>query len=220
MSLHGNNRAENAQLCVLCHNPRGTDVGRRPQAGGIPDTSATLDGKREESIDLKRLIHAIHAAQKDDPATPAVEGHGFRETGIVVYGFGGRAHDYASVRFPGILSDCTTCHNDGTYELTASWETPTQNGILASTTQAVPNAVDAATYATELDDQATDLTISPAAAVCSACHDSALARAHMETVGGAQFDALQSAISGTFESCAVCHGPGRSADVKVVHGVD
>jgi len=223
LSLHGNNRAENAQLCVICHNPRGTDVQQRPKtAAGIPDTdpiTGSLDGKREESIDMKRLIHAIHAAQKDDPDTPAIEGHGFREKGIVVYGYNGSTHDFSHVRFPGILSDCTTCHNSGTYELTGIWETPTQNDILASTIQAVPNAVNAATYDSELLDQSTDLTISPTAAVCSACHDSALAQAHMETVGGAQFDVLQPGV-GTYESCAVCHGPGRSADVKVVHGVE
>lgn len=222
LSLHGNNRAENAQLCVLCHNPRGTDVQQRPKtAAGIPDTdpiTGSLDGKREESIDLKRLIHAIHAAQKDDPATPEIEGHGFREKGIVVYGYGGSIHDFGHVRFPGILNDCTTCHNTGTYELKGKWETPTQNGILASTIEAVPNAVDSTTYDSELLEQATDLTISPTAAVCSACHDSSLAQIHMEDQGGAQFNVLQSEITGR-ESCSICHGPGRTADVKVVHGV-
>lgn len=238
LSIHGNNRAENAQLCVICHNPRGTDIRRRDTtpvpdplamppvvADGIPDISP-LDGKREESIDFKRMIHAIHAAQRDDPATtdndPAttidVEGHGFREKGIVIYGFGNRSHDYSHVRFPGILNDCTTCHNDGTYELTGTWETPTQADILASTVKSAPTASIKAEFDAEKLDQADDQTISPTAAVCSACHDSAIAQAHMETIGGATFNAPQPSI-GTYESCAICHGPGRSADVKVVHGV-
>jgi OmcA/MtrC family decaheme c-type cytochrome len=221
LSLHGNNRADNAQLCVICHNSRNTDVGQRPKTGGgIPDTAATADGKREESIDFKRMIHAIHAAQKDDPATTVVEGHGFREEGIKLYGYGGSLHDYSSVRFPGILNDCTTCHNTGTYELTGTWESPSQNGILASSMLAEPTATDAATYTSELADQTNDLTISPTAAVCSACHDGAQAQAHMETVGGAKFNVVQSAISGTYETCSVCHGPGNIADVKVVHGVE
>ncbi len=219
LSIHGNNRAENAQLCVLCHNPRGTDVNRRPKSGGIPDDTVTLDGKREESIDLKRLIHAIHAGQRDDPATSTIEGHGFREEGIVIYGFGGTAHDFGHVRFPGILNDCTTCHNDGAYELTGIWETPTQNGILASSMETVPTATDGATYNTEVADQTNDLTISPTAAVCSACHDSALAQVHMEDQGGAQFNVLQSAITGR-ETCSICHGPGRVADINVVHGIE
>jgi OmcA/MtrC family decaheme c-type cytochrome len=220
LSLHGANRAENAQLCVLCHNPRGTDVGRRPLLGGVPDVSATLDGKREESIDLKRLIHGIHAGQKDDPATSTVEGHGFRENGLVVYGFGNNAHDYGHVRFPGILSDCTTCHNEATYELTGTWAAPTQSNILASSIETVPNATDAASYTTGINDQSDDDTISPTAAVCSACHDGPLAQAHMVNLGGAAFGVLQSSITGYSETCSVCHGPGRSADVKVVHGVE
>lgn len=226
LSEHGDNRAENAQLCVLCHNPRGTDVERRDTddpTDGIPNVSP-LDGKWEESIDLRRLIHGIHAAQKDDPSTPEIEGYGFREKGLVVAG-----HEYGHVRFPGILSDCTTCHNSGTYELKGIWETPTQNDILASTIKAAPSGpispdnpsgwADLAAYESERDSQLDDLTISPTAAVCSACHDSELAQVHMEDIGGAQFDVLQSAITGR-ETCAICHGPGRSADVKVVHGVE
>ena len=141
LSIHGANRAENAQLCVMCHNPRNTDVNRRPlTAAGIPDDTATVDSKREESIDMKRLIHALHAGQQDDPSTEAVEGHGIREEGIVVYGYGNSEHDFSHVRFPGFLNDCTTCHNDGTYELTGKWETPLQNGILATTTQFAQHA--------------------------------------------------------------------------------
>jgi len=41
----------------------------------------------------------------------------------------------------------------------------------------------------------------------------------MEDQGGAQFNVLQSAITGR-ESCSVCHGPGRIADVNVVHGIE
>jgi len=220
LSLHGNNRAENAQLCVLCHNPRGTDAAMRPKLGGIPDTASTLDGKREESIDLKRMIHAIHAGQKDDPNTRSVvEGHGFREKGIVIYGYGPSANDFGHVRFPGILNDCTTCHNEGTYELTGTWEAPTQAGILASSIETVPTAIDTTTYNNEVADQSNDLVISPMAAVCSACHDGPLAQSHMETIGGAQFGVLQSAVTPYSETCSVCHGPGRSADVKLVHGV-
>jgi len=100
LSLHGSNRSDNAQLCVMCHNPRNTDIQRRDiTVPGVPDVSP-LDGKTEEAIDFKILIHSIHAAQRDDPDTEAVEGHGFREKGIVVYGYGNNAHDYSHVRFP------------------------------------------------------------------------------------------------------------------------
>ena len=211
LSLHGNNRADNAQLCVICHNPRGTDIGRRDtDADGIPD--ALANGMLEESIDFKRLIHAIHAGDADE--------HGFRENGIVVYGYGNNAHDYSHVRFPGILNDCTTCHNTGTYELTGKWEAPLQNGILASTIESAPTATDAATYTTQRADQTDDLFTTPTAAVCSACHDGQTAQAHMEWMGGAKFSVDLSAINDSYETCSVCHGPGKIADLNLVHDIE
>jgi len=194
LSLHGNNRADNAQLCVLCHNPRNTDIGRRSGTG--------IDGKAEETVDLKVLIHAIHAGAEEE--------HGFREKGIVIYGYGGRSHDFSHVRFPGILNDCTTCHNDGTYELAGKWEAPLQNGIQATT---IDSGIDVA-------DQTDDLYTTPTAAVCSACHDGATARAHMENNGGAKFAVDQAGIAASYETCSICHGPGKIADLEVMHGID
>jgi OmcA/MtrC family decaheme c-type cytochrome len=208
LSLHGNNRTDEPQLCVMCHNPNDTDAARRPKTGGI--LSGGVDGKLEESIDFKRMIHGIHGA-------------GMREKGIVVYGFGSSVNDFSGVRFPGILNDCTTCHTTSSYQLTGLWETPTENGILGSTISTTPTAVDAGTYATQLATPDDDLNITPTAAVCSSCHDGALQAQHM-IMNGAVFAATQTDISnhtvlGGYETCAICHGPGAIADVKVVHGV-
>lgn len=211
LSLHGDSRTDEPGLCVMCHNPVMTDVNRRPKSGGIPDPAATPDGKKEESIDFKRLIHGIHAAAKSE--------HGFRENGLVVYGFSG-AFDFGHVRFPGILNDCTTCHLPGTYELAGNWQVPTQSGVLGSSIDTAPNAVDAGTFTAGLADQTDDLNITPTAAVCSSCHDGTVARSHME-LNGALFSATQATIDSgaTLEACAICHGPGRVADVKVMHRV-
>ena len=68
-----------------------------------------------------------------------------------------------------------------------------------------------------------DTVISPNAAVCSTCHVSDLAKQHMMQNGG-DFAATKAAdsalISSEVETCALCHGPGGSADVVEVHGVE
>ena len=222
LSLHGNNRADNAQLCVICHNPRGTDISRRDiTVSGVPDVSM-LDGKREETIDMKVLIHAIHAGEKDNPNTPEVEGHGFREEGIVVYGYGNNSHDYGHVRFPGFLNDCTACHNSGTYELDGKWATPLQNGILPTTVASAPDdsVLTEPAFTAQMLNQDDDLYTTPTAAVCSACHDSDVSKAHMELLGGAMFEVDLGMVNTSFETCSVCHGPGKVSDLNEVHGID
>jgi OmcA/MtrC family decaheme c-type cytochrome len=198
LSLHGGNRNDNAQVCVMCHNPKDTDIGRRP-GGGVPGT----DGKLEESIDFKRMIHGIH-------------GNSIREKPIVVYGYSGNPTDFSEVEFPGILSDCHTCHLEDPDTMTledrsgdggANWEQPAQNGILGSI---IDTGADPAL-------RSDDKGISPTAAVCSSCHDNAVLQAHMEDLGSALFDDTPTDLAANVETCVVCHGPGALADVEVVH---
>jgi hypothetical protein len=71
---------------------------------------------------------------------------------------------------------------------------------------------------------AEDAFISPKAAACMSCHNSELARAHMQQNGGQiAVPAAQLLRDGDGhfpqESCAVCHGPGRVADVGSLHNV-
>ena len=223
LSLHGGNRNDNVQLCVLCHNPGNTDAqaSARPKDPTSVDlpiiTAASLDGKKEESIDLKRMIHGIHAgAKKSLDGTTTLEG--FREKGLWIAG-----GDFSGTRFPGILNDCSTCHVGTSYQLTGTWETPLQNGIHGSTTDATPGMVAGVSTQAQVDaalnDPTDDLKITPTAAVCSSCHDSTLAQTHMVTIGGAVFNGTATAITSSYETCAVCHGPGRAADVAVVHSV-
>jgi len=216
LSLHGNNRTDQIELCVICHNARATDVNQRPKnQAGAPDASLSLDGKTEASIDFKRLIHAIHAAAKTNYDGSAA--HGFRQAGLIVFGFGNRLHDFSHVRFPGSLQACEACHLPGTYELIGPWEIPSQHGILGSVTQAAPHATDATSLANGLMNPSDDLRMTPIASVCTSCHDGILARTHM-TLNGAIFDANQASIDiSPVETCAVCHGPGRVADVALVH---
>jgi len=218
LSLHGGNRNDNVQLCIICHNPNDTDASasfRTKFANGLTQVNA-LDGKKEEAIDLKRMIHGIHAgAQTSLDGTTTL--HGFREKGLVVSG-----SDFSDVRFPGQLNNCSNCHTGTTYQLTGIWDMPAQNGILGSTIDSTPGLTSANTAAdvnASLQSPTDDKKISPTAAACSSCHDDALAQQHMIQVGSALFSATQATVNTNIETCSICHGPGNIADVKVVHSV-
>jgi OmcA/MtrC family decaheme c-type cytochrome len=60
------------------------------------------------------------------------------------------------------------------------------------------------------------LVNSPIATACFACHDTDLAREHMEINGGSIY-APRGVALGTMETCMVCHDTGRIADIKVMH---
>jgi len=186
LTLHGNNRTDNPQVCVVCHNPNATDV----EVRNAPCTD-TL-GTDDTPIDLKYMVHAIHASG---------------ETGVAynVCGYGNSAHTF-SVEYPGHINDCEGCHMPGTYY-------PVDPAAVLGTTVST-----GADPSTPVD----DTVVSPNTSVCSACHVSDLARQHMIQNGG-DFAATKAAdstlISSGVETCQLCHGEGRAADVEVMHHV-
>ncbi len=196
LSLHGNNRSNEPQVCAVCHNPNATDAVMRPAAGGV-------DGKAEEAIDFKTMIHGIHAGQASNG--------GFRNKGLVIYGFGGSVNDFSGVVFPGQLNNCAACHAGNSYQITGLWAAPVAGGILGTTIASGASTTD----------PADNLRISPTAAVCSSCHDGVADRAHMQDPGnGGNFSATQAALlAGPAEGCVLCHGSGAIFDVQTVHGV-
>lgn len=159
VSLHGNNRTGEMQVCVLCHNSDATDVNRRPA-----DPGTTLDGKAEETIDMKRMLHQIHAGEE-------------LENGIVIYGFGNSPNDFSGVAFTGNIANCETCHLAGTY----------------STEAARARLATSIDTGTDKADPSDDLNITQTASVCSSCHDSAVSKDHM-VLHGASFHALDENI--------------------------
>ena len=158
ISLHGGNRTSEPQVCVICHNPDATDINRRPAPG------TAIDGKDEEMIDFKRMIHMIHTgAELDD--------------GLVIYGFGGTAHDFSHVEFIGNRKNCETCHLPDTYAAEAAHD-------------ALATTIDTGD---DVEDFSDDLNISSTASVCSGCHNDAVAKGHM-IEQGASFTALDEDI--------------------------
>jgi hypothetical protein len=182
LSLHGNNRTDNPQVCVICHNADATDIGVRPSAANA------VDGKVEQAIDFKYMIHAIHAGQADL--------NGFREKGIVVYGFRGSVNDFSEVGLPSGLDNlrnCTGCHDGSTFTV------PLDENVQPTTTLT----------GADLSSPDDDTNTTPTASVCSSCHDSLASKTHMAEQG-ALFDFVpfkEEAVSPGGDQAALC-GPG------------
>jgi OmcA/MtrC family decaheme c-type cytochrome len=72
--------------------------------------------------------------------------------------------------------------------------------------------------ATGVTTSAADTTLvnSPIATACFACHDTSQARAHMESNTGSIYKPRSTALT-TTETCLVCHGVDRIADIKAMH---
>ena len=60
------------------------------------------------------------------------------------------------------------------------------------------------------------LVNSPIAAVCTACHDTSLAKAHIEMNGGSIYAPRTTALA-TVETCMICHATGHIADIRAMH---
>jgi OmcA/MtrC family decaheme c-type cytochrome len=83
---HGSQRVS-IEFCVVCHNPNGSDVARRP-ASAAP----------VESISFAHMIHRIHTG---DELT----------RDFTVYGFSGPVK-FNEVTYPGDRRDCLKCHTN------------------------------------------------------------------------------------------------------------
>ena len=160
------------------------------QRAGEPCAS-TL-GADDAPIDFKHMIHGIHASGEIGKAYD-------------VCGFRSSVHSF-DFTYPGRLNNCEGCHLAGTY-------------FPVDTTQVFGTTFDANDPATLLDDR----VVSPNTSVCSACHIETLDVEHMQQNGG-DFNAGKAAdgsmISSQIETCDICHGPGRVADVKEMHEVE
>ena len=226
LSFHGSNRSDNNEACAACHNPNSTDLFRRPiDPDGVANglNEAALDLLEEASVNWAYMIHAIHSP-------------GIRENEYVAYGFGGTAHAYGGVTYPAREGDCLACHLEGTYAIPLG-------DVLGTTVNSGATVVGGSRFGASAyaPDEATardwtvDNKISPEAAACVACHDSAIAIEHMSVRGTAGFsfgnsflanpdpfgdpDTQERINNAAPENCAFCHAPGGFADVAVAHGL-
>ena len=215
LALHGGNRNYEPLYCATCHHSNNTDAEGRDNGAGlvIGGTTATnLDGKYEETIDLKVMIHGIHAAAQTS-LDGSKEYHGMREKGLVING----DWDSSEIRYPGVLRDCETCHKSGTYGL------PLNAAVLPTSINGssnVPGSPPTAAYSIDYaGDPTNDINVTPTSAVCSSCHDGFIPVTHMKTFGG-NFalvgDTINTGVNDT-ELCEMCHGETGVVGVEKVH---
>ncbi len=205
LSLHGANRNDNIDACVVCHNTEATDITQRNGPTPYPDN------KPEQSIDFATMVHSIHAGgPPGNPYAPGITVFTYtgKAPGVAPTPPGSNASTYNDVMLPegNSVGRCFICHNDANPVPSAS-DVKLVNGVAQLT-------VDSA-------DQTAYMRTTPVAAVCSSCHGSAIAIAHMKTQSsGNIFSATQSDIDKgiVVETCNVCHGKGASADSAMFHG--
>jgi len=182
----------------------------------------------------KYFIHAIHGGrQRTVPYTWHAEGAG---------------ESFDEVEFPGTLNTCTTCHVANSFDFTNkpnldaipnmtvatvatgtySTDPKTNSAYYTVSPYVVADGVtsygagfayNAATGAST-DAAGTTLVMTPITGVCSACHDSTTALAHMRGNGGVFYGTRSTTLAnggGAQEQCMICHGPGRTAAIGLVH---
>lgn len=196
LSVHANNRNDNIDACVVCHNANATDINARP-------APPTADGKAEESVDFKWMIHKIHAAD------------------IVIYEFGSIVNDFTQVAYPQRLSNCTACHTaNGFYPVDDSQvlATTISTGLDHSTPLDDVNitANSAACSSCHTDNVARS-HMSGQGGSFDACQAAdGLVTVRVDTCGPG---GTLGPTTGS-ENCVWCHAPGAGVDVAVAHGVN
>jgi len=190
LTLHGNNRTDNPQVCVTCHNPNATDVNRRN-----PPCTDTL-GTDDTPIDFKFMIHAIHASgdPSDDIGAP-----------YNVCGFGNFPHTF-DIETPGKVENCEGCHKQGTYY-------PVDPNVVLGTT--VDSGADPTT---PIDDTVVSPNTSICSACHVSALATEHMRQNGGDFNATKA-ADSTLISSGVETCELCHGEGGIADVEVMHGV-
>jgi OmcA/MtrC family decaheme c-type cytochrome len=201
-AFHGGGRNDGT-ICNICHTPNAVNSGW--------------------SYSANTYIHGIHGASK-------------RTT---KYTF---ATDWSTVTYPGALKNCEGCHVAGSYDYAASASAAAATKLLyntvgtgttgAATANTAPYIAQTAgtgygsgfSYSTTTgavvttEAASTTLVTSPIAAACFSCHDSSLAMNHMKQNGGAVYAPRSTAFAST-ETCLLCHGTGKTSDIKLRHGL-
>ncbi|MCC7198072.1 MAG: OmcA/MtrC family decaheme c-type cytochrome [Gammaproteobacteria bacterium] len=182
-------RANNPDHCVMCHNAELTSS--NTYAGLLTVGGVDFEFS-EKSNNLKEMVHSIHAAGMREVPFNFIRASAAGGSG------GAGPHVFEEVTYPGRLAECMACHKTGTFS-------PPANASYAWSVIADEPALGATQAAF---DPRLSTRQGPSAGACGSCHDGASAKAHF---------VLNTSTSLGIESCDVCHGPGKTADVAVTH---
>lgn len=206
-----NGERNDPTACAMCHTPNQINDGQSATTNyGWAGASNTY-------------IHGIHGASK-------------RTVPFTWAAWDTTATDnFSTVQYPGILKNCNQCHLPDTVNFGASGTTVAPNMLYTTASAGLTVATGTfglSPYVTPGQDYglpasvsvtgaltsaaATTLVNSPMSSACFACHDTALATTHMTSNGGSIYEARSTATLKT-ETCLICHGKGRVADVAVIH---
>jgi OmcA/MtrC family decaheme c-type cytochrome len=211
---HSGGAVDDPALCGVCHYVNRAGNG---WSGNVQYIVHAVHGIGKRTVQYARYIHV----GKRPPYT---------EDGKGIGGYG----------YPGVLNNCEQCHLPGTYDFSSTatlnalpnmlWSTVVAGNIAvgAQTSPYVGNGTYGAgiTYADRVNAPLGTLVNSPITHACFGCHDSPSAIEHMKINGGAFFESRESLNGGVLnakltkkvETCLLCHGSGRSADIKKAHG--
>lgn len=199
--------------CSWCHTPN------RTSSGWAADSIAH--------------VHAIHGGY-DSSGTGTTSGGKNKRTVKFNWHAASATDGFWTIGFPGVLKTCETCHLPGTYDFSSTASASALPNRLYRTVAVgtITAGITVSPYVTTgfnyglgftvsasgvpADAAATTLVNSPIATACFACHDTSLARLHMESNGGSIY-ATRTAALAKPEQCMVCHGTGRVADIKAMH---
>jgi OmcA/MtrC family decaheme c-type cytochrome len=140
------------------------------------------------SVHFKTLIHKIH--RSGDLTEP-----------YLIFGFDGTVTDVRTFLYPGDLRTCQKCHVTDADGDRTEFLIPDKGVLGPGIRPTVQHIIDENKMVLEM------LTTPPINAACTSCHDTPEAVAH------AQLNTTPAGV----ETCAVCHGEGKSVAVDRVH---
>ena len=160
------------------------------------DQQLNYHGSRNDLEQQCQLCHNPNMLAEATAANPAASTADYKHLVHTLHA--GSRESYPDINYPGNIGNCAQCH------------TTDDSGVL---TAALP--LNSAVQPLAFDD---NTFTSPTSAICSTCHLSDSAIAHMTQQGGVFKGTEADATAGT-ESCATCHGQGATADVLKVHPI-